>query len=153
MDSTATVVGLVGVYHADGGPIGEAKYVLGKLLGTAHCALCDITHSPVRRKPAWDRMVAGLGVDVELLHLNEMSPEVAAATGVHGSPLVLGRLSDGTVEPLLLPADLEALDGSVDAFAEALRRTLSRRRATAQAEADPDPDVAVASSETGAQAS
>lgn len=153
MDSTATVVGLVGVYHADGGPIGEAKYVIGKLLGTAHCALCDITHSPVRRKPAWDRMVAGLGVDVELLHLNEMPPEVAAATALHGSPLVLGRLSDGTVEPLLLPADLEALDGSVDAFAEALSSALSRRGATAEAGPDPDPDVAVASSETGAQAS
>ena len=153
MGSTATVVGLVGVYHADGGPIGEAKYVIGKLLGTAHCALCDITHSPVRRKPSWDRMVAGLGVDVELLHLNEMPPEVAAATALHGSPLVLGRLSDGTVEPLLLPADLEALDGSVDAFAEALSSALSRRGATVEATADPDPDVAVASSETGAQAS
>jgi hypothetical protein len=151
MDSTATVVGLVGVYHADGGPIGEAKYVFGKLLGTAHCALCDITHSPVRRKPAWDRMVAGLGVDVELLHLNEMPAEVADATALHGSPLVLGRLSDGSVEPLLLPADLEAMGGSVNAFAEALRSALVRRIVTTKA--DSDPDVPVAASETGAQAS
>ena len=33
-----------GVYHADGGIIGELAYVWGKIRGTAHCALCDITH-------------------------------------------------------------------------------------------------------------
>ena len=42
----------VKAYHADGGPIGEVRYIIGKLLGTAHCALCDITHSPFRRKAA-----------------------------------------------------------------------------------------------------
>jgi hypothetical protein len=151
MEPTPHVTGLVGVYHADGGPIGEARYVIGKLMGTAHCALCDITHSPVRRKPAWDRMVAELGLDFELLHLNEMPPDVAAATALHGSPLVLGRLPDGTVVPVLLPADLEALNGSVDAFAVALRSALSRRADTAQA--DPDPDMSVVTAETGAHAS
>ena len=92
MGATAALDGLVGVYHADGGPIGEAKYVIGKLMGTAHCALCDITHSPVRRKPAWDRMVAELGAPLELLHLNEMPPAIAAATTRHGSPAVFARL-------------------------------------------------------------
>ncbi len=149
MEQITAVTGLVGVYHADGGPIGEAKYVIGKLMGTAHCALCDITHSAVRRKPAWDRMVAELGVGFELLHLNEMPPEVAAAAARHGSPLVLGRLPDGTVEPVLLPVDLEALDGSVDSFAAVLRSALSQRVATPQAV--PGSDVSVA--ETGAQAS
>jgi hypothetical protein len=151
MEQITAVTGLVGVYHADGGPIGEAKYVIGKLIGTAHCALCDITHSPLRRKPAWDRMVAGLGVSFELLHLNEMPPDVAAATARHGSPLVLGRLPDGTVAPVLLPEDLDALDGSVDSFAVALRSALSRL--VAPTGADPGSDVSVVSSETGAQAS
>jgi hypothetical protein len=129
MDRTAPVVGLVGVYHADGGPIGEAKYVIGKLLGTAHCALCDITHSPVRRKPAWNRMVARLGIDFTLLHLNELPADVADATARHGSPVVLGRLPDGRIEPVLLPGELESLGGSVDAFADALDSALSRRAA------------------------
>ena len=62
MDTPHALHEIVGVYHADGGPIGEARYVIGKLLGTAHCALCDITHSPVRRKREWDRMVAELGL-------------------------------------------------------------------------------------------
>jgi hypothetical protein len=127
MTMTAHVDGLVGVYHADGGPLGEAKYVIGKLLGTAHCALCDITHSPVRRKPDWDRMVAGLGVPVELLHLNEMPPDVAAATARVGSPVVLARLSDGTVEPILRADELEVLGGSVEAFADALHAALAAR--------------------------
>ena len=39
-----------GVYHADGGIVGELRYVFGKLIGTAHCALCDITHSYVSEK-------------------------------------------------------------------------------------------------------
>lgn len=131
MQATAVLTGLVGVYHADGGAIGEAKYVIGKLMGTAHCALCDITHSPVRRKPAWDRMVADLGVAFELLHLNEMPPAIAAATARHGSPVVLGRFGEGTVEPLLLPADLEMLGGSIDAFSVALRGALARVATTA----------------------
>ena len=51
---------LVGVYDADGGLRGEAAYLWGRLRGTTHCGLCDITHSSVRRKASWDRMVASL---------------------------------------------------------------------------------------------
>jgi hypothetical protein len=127
MEPTPALDGLVGVYHADGGPLGEAKYVLGKLMGTAHCALCDITHSPVRRKRAWEGMVASLGVPFELLHLNEMPPEIAAATARHGSPVVLARLSDGDVEAVLLPSELEVLGGSVEAFSAALHAALATR--------------------------
>ncbi len=117
--------GLVGVYHADGGPIGEARYVLGRILGTAHCGLCDITHSPVRRKPAWDRMVAHVGVQFDLLHLNEMPADVAAATATHGSPAVLARLRDGSLHLALDAAALDAARGSVEVFAAALRQALA----------------------------
>jgi hypothetical protein len=137
MEQITAVTGLVGVYHADGGPIGEAKYVIGKLMGTAHCALCDITHSPVRRKPAWDRMVAELGVPFQLIHLNEMPPAIAAATTRYGSPAVFAQLANGTIEPVLLPADLEVLGGSVDAFAVALRSALARRATANQTPAEP----------------
>lgn len=116
----AAITELIGVYHADGGVVGEAKYVIGKLLGTAHCALCDITHSPVRRKPAWDAMVARLGVPFRLVHLNEMTAEVAAAVGRSGSPVVLQRSPDG-LSVLLGPEALDALGGSVDAFEQAVR--------------------------------
>ncbi len=116
---------LIGVYHADGGLAGEAKYVIGKLLGTAHCALCDITHSPVRRRPAWDAMVGRLGVPFRLVHLNEMSDEVAGAVTRSGSPVVLQR-TDAGLSVLLAPDELESLGGAVDAFEQAVRTRLSR---------------------------
>lgn len=121
------MVGLVGVYHADGGLAGEARYVIGKLLGTAHCGLCDITHSPVRRKPEWDAMVARLGLPFTLLHLNELPDDVAAAVAVHGSPAVLARRPDGSVDLLLGPEPLDRLGGSVAAFESAARTALEAR--------------------------
>ncbi len=127
MNSAKTeVTELIGVYHADGGPVGEAKYVLGKLLGTAHCALCDITHSPVRRKPQWDAMVTRLGVPVTLVHLNEMPGDVAAATAVTGTPVVLARLSDGSLQRALGAQELDQLGGSVDDFETALLNSYAR---------------------------
>ena len=122
------VTELIGVYHADGGPLGEAKYVVGKLLGTAHCALCDVTHSPVRRKPAWDAMVARLPMPVTLLHLNEMPADVAEAVAASGSPVLLGRGAGGLIE-ILSPEELDRLDGSVDAFEAALTAALARATA------------------------
>lgn len=122
--SAATVTELIGVYHADGGPVGEAKYVLGKILGTAHCALCDVTHSPVRRKPQWDAMVSRLGVPVTLLHLNEQPADVAAATKAAGTPVVLARLADGSLHVALTPAQLDQLGGSVDDFEVAVANSM-----------------------------
>mgnify|MGYP000294846150 CR=1 FL=1 len=123
----ARLTELVGVYHADGGPVGEVRYVVGKLLGTAHCGLCDVTHATVRRRPAWDAMVARLGVPVGLVHLNEMAPDVARAVADGGSPAVLGRVEGGGLELLLGEAELDALEGSVDRFEAALRDALARR--------------------------
>ncbi len=109
----------IGVYHADGGLLGEAKYVIGHLLGRTQCALCDITHSPVRRKREWDSFVAGLGVPFHLFHLNEMPAEVATVVADVGSPVVLAREGQG-LRVALGPADLARLDGSVAAFARAV---------------------------------
>lgn len=125
--AATAVTELIGVYHADGGLRGEAAYVFGKLLGTAHCSLCDITHSPVRRKPAWDAMVAQVGVPFTLLHLNEMPPEVAVAVAAAGSPVVLARLSDGDLTVALGPTELDGLGGSIDAFRAALAAAAQRR--------------------------
>lgn len=116
---------LVGVYRADGGPVGEARYVIGKLLGTRHCALCDITHSPVRRKPAWDAMVRRLQLPMRLVHLNEMAQDVAAEVKRHGSPLVLARLHSGGMRVLLGREALEALGGSVASFEVAVRTAIA----------------------------
>ena len=80
---------LLGVYDADGGLRGEATYVIGKLLRRRHCSLCDITHSPVRRRPEWVTMVVRLGVPFRLAHLNELSAAEAAVVEDVGAPVVL----------------------------------------------------------------
>lgn len=119
-----SVTRLVGVYDADGGLLGEAAYVWGKVRGTRHCALCDITHGRVRRRPSWDRLVADLGMPVDLLHLNEMPPDVRAAVEAYGAPVVLRRTATG-LAPLVLNTELDALDGSVARLGDLLRARLA----------------------------
>ncbi len=119
-----SIRGIVGVYHADGGVMGELRYVLGKARGTVHCALCDITHSTVRRKTAWDDACRTFPHPIRLVHLNERSPEEVAACTL-GTPTVLVSFADGTYLALMGPDDLE-LDGSVSAFFSALDLAISR---------------------------
>jgi len=114
-----TITRLIGVYDADGGLLGEASYVWGKLRGVRHCGLCDVTDSAVRRKPSWDALVSRLGIPFELLHLNELPDEVRQAIARWGAPAVLGAGPDG-LELLLDATALELVDGSVWAFERAL---------------------------------
>jgi hypothetical protein len=123
-----SVTRLVGVYDANGGLLGEAAYIWGKVRGTRHCALCDITHGRVRRRPEWDRMVADLGVPVDLLHLNEMPADVRQAVAACGAPVVLARTGDGLL-PLLVGAELDALGGSVARLGDLLRARLAANHA------------------------
>lgn len=127
MDSDgAHIIRYLGVYDADGGIVGELRYVIGHLLGTAECALCDITHSPVRRKPTWDRMVADLGVPFDLRHRDELTPAEAAAIAPMGLPVVAAELADGRLVRVLDGDDLTACGGDVEAFRRRLREAASR---------------------------
>ena len=118
-----SVTHLVGVYNAYGGLLGEAAYVWGKVRGTRHCALCDITHGRVRRRAEWDQMVADIGMPVDLMHLDEMPSEVGEAVAVCGAPVVLARTATG-LRPLVVGAELDALDGSVARLGDLLRARL-----------------------------
>lgn len=71
---------LVGVYDADGTLLGELAYAVGHLLGRRSCALCDITHGGVRRRPEFDEAAAILGVPLDLLHRDERSQALATLT-------------------------------------------------------------------------
>ncbi|MBM0260222.1 hypothetical protein [Micromonospora sp. 4G55] len=125
MTSTSGVVRrLVGVYHADGGLRGELAYLVGKVRGTTSCALCDVTHHGLGRKREWRDLLPALGVPVELVHLNERSPAVRAASEGR-TPCVLA-VTDGGPVVLLGPDELAALDGRVARFAEALRAAATR---------------------------
>lgn len=120
MAEPAPIVRYTGIYNADGGLVGEVRYVVGHLLGTTECALCDITHSPVRRKPEWDRFVARLGIPFIALHRNELDDALTAA--VHGEtlPIVVAHRSDGSIVTVLSAAELTALGGSVEGLERAL---------------------------------
>ncbi len=118
---------LWGVYHADGGLMGELAYVFGKLRGTAHCALCDITHGSVAKKPEWKRLEAELDIPMELVHLNEQSPELEQVTEGR-TPCVVSQT--GNEWRLVMgPEALESCNASVDRFRERLADALSESSA------------------------
>jgi hypothetical protein len=113
---------IVGVYDADGGFRGELAYVWGKAIGSAHCALCDITHGTVAvtGRRAWKQMC--LELPLRAVHRDERDPELRAATGDE-LPCVVARTDEGIVR-LLSPADLEACGGHLPTFDGRLRAAL-----------------------------
>ena len=117
---SAPIAGYTGVYNADGGLAGEIRYLFGHLFGSAQCSLCDISHSLVRRKPEWDRMVTGLGVPVVVLHRNELDARLEAAVRDVALPVVFAHRSDGSISVALTADRLAQLGGSVDEFERAL---------------------------------
>jgi len=116
--SAHPVLALWGVYQADGGLIGELTYVAGKIRGTAHCALCDLTHGMVAMKREWKLLSGGLSVPFPLVHLNERSADLEAATRGR-TPCVAAETEDGYT--IVVNADaLEACAGSIESFRETL---------------------------------
>ena len=79
---------LVGIYNAKGSLIGELQYFWGKIRGTAHCALCDITHGKLKEKASFKECKQGLEVPFELLHLDELNPELEKF--INNAPCVIG---------------------------------------------------------------
>lgn len=118
-----TIVRLVGVYDADGGLRGELAYLAGKFRGQ-HCSLCDITHSPVRRRRDWDDYVSSLPVPLEVVHRNERDADMTAATsGLE--PCVAAECPDGSIVIVLDDAALQGA-GDVRGFSAALEDALER---------------------------
>ena len=120
----AIITRLVGVYDADGGIRGELAYLAGKVAGR-HCSLCDITHSPVRRRKAWDAYVASLPVPFDVLHRNERTEDVRAAT-TGKEPCVVAQTDDGGI---VLVVDADRLAGAADVagLASQLDRALAEQ--------------------------
>jgi hypothetical protein len=119
---------LIGVYNADGGMVGELRYVAGKIFGRAHCALCDITHRGVSARAEFTRACERIPVPFVLLHLNERPDDVRAASG-GAVPCVLARVG-GELVVLLGPTELEACATQVDEFERRLRVAVTGRGMT-----------------------
>jgi len=107
---------LIGVYNADGGIVGEISYVLGHLIGIRSCSLCDISHSPIKKKAAFKELEQHLlsehGIMVRMIHLNERNErETKASEG--REPCMLLEYPDQSISMFLDSTDLKALSGSV----------------------------------------
>jgi len=103
-----------GVYHADGGIVGELRYVFGKIRGTAHCALCDITHSYVSEKKTMKECRSKSPVPFHLVHLNEQSEGLQSITeGM--TPCVVAE-TDEDFQIILFSDELEECNRKEDWF-------------------------------------
>ena len=110
---------LIGVYKADGGIIGELSYFFGHLVGARNCSLCDITHSPIKKKSAYKALERELlrdhNIAIKMLHMNERNGrELKASDG--REPCVLLEYPDGSISMFLDYVDLKALSGSVSSL-------------------------------------
>ena len=103
---------LWGVYNANGGIAGELAYVFGKIRGTMHCALCDITHATVSKKDEWKTLEDECTLPLHLVHLNEQPPELEAVTR-GATPCIVAESNDGW-SILINAEELEACAKSVD---------------------------------------
>ncbi len=122
---TDFVEALTGVYNAEGSLIGEVRYAIGKIFGSAHCALCDISHRGVKEKDEFRECRAGLPVPLVVVHLDERSPEVAGLTEGR-TPCVVAH---GAGAPFILldAVRLEACGGDVGKFQDALAEAMAAR--------------------------
>ena len=118
---------LIGIYKADGGIVGELSYFVGHLFGTRECSLCDITHSPIRKKQEFreleSRLAAEFGITIRLVHMNERTEqELRASAG--REPCVLLQHPDGAISMFLDFVELKAAGGSVKSFEKLVRTRL-----------------------------
>lgn len=113
-----TIRRLVGVYNADGTLRGEVAYVVGKLLGRAHCGLCDITHGAVSERADWKACRASLPIPFDTFHRNDQ-PDGARALTAGRLPAVLAE-TDGGFVLLLGPDELDACGKSPDRLVAAV---------------------------------
>lgn len=120
-----TVTSLTGVYHAEGTLLGELRYLAGTVFGGVHCSLCEITHGRLREKRAWRAQRDRLAFPFTAVHLDERSPEEAAASDGR-TPCVLAHTAAG-IELLLDSGQLTACDGDPGALVAAIDSALAAR--------------------------
>jgi len=121
--SPTTVIGLLGIYNANGTVRGEIRYWFGARMGTTHCALCEVTHGMFAERSEWRTARDELQVPFETYHLDDQ-PSEAAMCASGRFPVVLARTEDGMCL-LLTPEDLDACSGSPIRLVERIHRAVA----------------------------
>ena len=114
---------MYGVYHADGGLLGELRYVMGVAFRGQHCSLCDITHSVAWEKGEMKKWRKTSEIPFHLVHLNERPEEVKQATEGK-TPCIVAKTSSGFVM-LATDEELTTFRGSVQRLKDHIERQLT----------------------------
>ena len=113
---------IVGIYHADGGIIGELKYITGKFFGGSKCSLCDITHGNTGKKDSWKECERKLRMPIDFLHLNERNTNLEKYTrGL--TPCIVGKTSTNYVM-LVTKRELMECKGNPETLANLIEKKL-----------------------------
>ncbi|MGA1050934.1 MAG: hypothetical protein ACO3WU_01440, partial [Ilumatobacteraceae bacterium] len=104
--------------NADGTIRGELGFVVGKLLGRAHCGLCDITHGAVSERSDWKACRAALPLAFDTYHRDDQ-PDAARPLTEGRLPAVLAETDAGFIV-LLGPAELDACAKSPERLVDAV---------------------------------
>ena len=113
---------LYGVYNANGGLLGKLYYGAGKILGSANCALCDVTHGHIREKATYKALIKELPVSMTHLHLNEQ-PECLETFTKGKTPCVV-LCKEGRYVMVFDKKMLTSFRGNVTHFHQALKKFL-----------------------------
>ncbi len=110
---------IVAVYNANGGIMGELSYVIGKVLGNTHCALCDISHgNSIKAKAQWRQRVASFPIPVQAVHINEMDKATQQAS--QGQSPVVVYLDGKNDHIVMTDEELESCQASPQLFFDKL---------------------------------
>lgn len=125
MSSTNKFSRIVGVYNASGSLIGEISYMIGKMTGSAHCALCDITHKGLTEKG--DFVALRRKFNLELLHLNELEDEELEKITEGKAPCIVGKREEDKRWVILIESrELGKCDKDVGKFHNMLEAVLEK---------------------------
>ena len=116
-------MGIYGIYNAEGGIIGDFKYVFQKLTKTRKCYLCDITHTLAWTKRDWQELNSRISEPLILLHINEQDDDMRSFT--EGKTPCVIRGTQGAYNMLLTDDDLSNCAGNVAIFESLLTSRLS----------------------------
>ncbi len=97
--------------------MGELQYFFGKMVGKAHCALCDITHGKFKEKRAFSKCKQDLNLPFDLLHLDELDFNLKKFHS--DAPCVIG-INNSEYSLIITKDELEKCSSGVEDFFELL---------------------------------
>ena len=114
MSSTKRIERLFFIFNADSGLLSAIADSAKKLLSINGCTLCSLTHSLAGEKNEWKSCKESIGVGVEYLHRDELSPELRRTIG-DDLPCVAAE-AGGEIVVLLSSETIARCKGSVPDF-------------------------------------